>query len=308
MNNEKVLMYEAATLYYDGKLTQQEIAGRMKLSRQTVSRLLNDAIREKVVEIKIHDPEQDREALGKQICSAFGIGHCVVCSVSSEDNATRRLMTVKAAAQYLLPILQKGGRKIAVSWGRTIQELINIFPDTVTDGNTVFPLFGATDQETAYFSPNELARNMADKLGARLRCAWFPYRADCREDCELLKTLSYYQKMQQLWRSADLMILGIGNTETLDNLGKTFGYSEKHAQIVGDIATHFFEKDGRIVPLYDNTLCASEDDIRNAKESVAIACGNDKVYAIAGALRTGMIDTLITDERTARRLLEYYVG
>ena len=60
MNNDKVLMYEAATLYYRRKLTQQEIADRMKLSRQTVSKLLNDALRENIVEIKIHDPVQSR--------------------------------------------------------------------------------------------------------------------------------------------------------------------------------------------------------------------------------------------------------
>ena len=60
MNDEKTLMYEAATLYYDKKLTQQEIAAKMKLSRQTVSKLLNDALRENVVEIKIHNPERER--------------------------------------------------------------------------------------------------------------------------------------------------------------------------------------------------------------------------------------------------------
>ncbi|MBE6934709.1 MAG: sugar-binding transcriptional regulator, partial [Ruminococcaceae bacterium] len=36
-----------------------------------------------------------------------------------------------------------------------------------------------------------------------------------------------------------------------------------------------------------------------------IACGKEKAEAIAGALQTKMIDTLITDEYTARRVLEY---
>ena len=305
MSNEKALMYEAATLYYDKKLTQQEIADRMKLSRQTVSKLLSDALRENIVEIKIHNPEENREELEKKICKVFGIENCVVCSVGSEDNAIRRLMTVKAAVQYILPIIAQGGQKIALSWGRTIQAFIDLLPDTATDGNTVFPLFGATDHENAYFSSNELARALADKIGARLRCAWFPYRTDCKEDCNLLKKLSYYKKMQDLWGSADLVILGIGNTETLDNLESTFGYSEKHSQVIGDIATHFFDENGQLVHLYDNTLCAHESDIRNAKETVAIACGKEKAEAIVGALRTNMIKTLITDEYTAKQVLEH---
>lgn len=305
MSKEKILMYEAATLYYDKKMTQQEIAERMKLSRQTVSKLLNDAVREKIVEITIHNPERTREDLRKSICKVFGIENCVICSVGSEDDSIRRLMTVKAAVQYILPTIMRGSQKIALSWGRTIQAFIDLLPDTQTTGNTVFPLFGATDHETACFSSNELARALADKIDARLRCAWFPYRTDCKEDCDLLKKLSYYRKMQNLWSSADLVIMGIGNTETLDNLEKTFGYSEKHSQVIGDIATHFFDKNGQLIHLYDNTLCATESDIRNAGQTIAIACGNEKAEAIAGALRTKMIQTLITDEYTAKQVLEY---
>ena len=60
MNNrdEKLLMWEAATLYYEKKHTQQEIAELLGLSRQTVSKLLNDAVKENIVEIRIHDPQK----------------------------------------------------------------------------------------------------------------------------------------------------------------------------------------------------------------------------------------------------------
>lgn len=304
MGNEKILMYEAATLYYEEKLTQQEIAVRMNLSRQTVSRLLNDAIRERIVEIRIHNPETNRKALEQKICRSFGISRCVICSAGSEDGEVRRLMTVRAAADYLLPIFQKGSLRIALSWGRTIQQFIRSLPETPTSGNTVFPLFGATDSEKAYFSSNELARKLADKLGAALKCAWFPYMAESEAEWNLLKQLSYYKKMQGMWDTADLAILGIGNTDILEIFGKTFGYSDIHAQAIGDIATNFFDGEGRFLPLYENTLQASVSNLKNAKETVAIACGDEKAAAIAAALRTKIIDTLITDEQTARQILE----
>ena len=44
--------------------------------------------------------------------------------------------------------------------------------------------------------------------------------------------------------------------------------------------------------------------LKNSRHTVAIACGDNKVAAIMGALRTGIIDTLITDEYTARKILE----
>ena len=276
----------------------------MHLSRQTVSKLLNDAIEEKIVEIVIHDPQKDCKELEKRICDTFGIRNSVVCSVSGRNESVHRLMAVKAAVDYILPIIEKGDRKIALSWGRTIQDLINNLPKTATTGNVVFPLFGATNNENAYFSSNELARKLADKLTATLKCAWFPYLADSDEDCKLLKQLSYYKKMQEMWDTADLVILGIGNAEMIEIFGKVFGYSKIHAQAIGDVATHFFDKDGRFVNLYENTLCASVDNIKNAKESIAIACGKEKAEAIIGALRTKMIDTLITDEHTARQVLK----
>lgn len=305
MKTEKVLMSEVATLYYKQNMTQQEIAEMLRLSRQTVSKLLNEAVEEKIVEIIIHDPQKDCKELEKMICDSFGIRNCVVCNVSGRNESVHRLMAVQAAVDYILPIIQKGNQKIALSWGRTIQELIQNLPKISTTGNTVFPLFGATDNENAYFSSNELARKLADKLDATPKCAWFPYLADCDGDSALLKQLRYYKKMQDLWNTADLAILGIGNTEILDIFGKTFGYSDIHSQAIGDVATHFFDKNGKFVDLYSNTLCASVDNIKNAKESIAIACGKEKAEAIAGALQTKMIDTLITDEYTARRVLEY---
>ena len=303
MNTEKTLMSEIATLYYKKNLTQQEIAEILHLSRQTVSKLLNEAIEEKIVEITIHDPQDDCKELEEQICAVFGIRNCVVCSVSGRNEAVHLLKTVQAAVDYILPTIQKGNRKIALSWGRTIQELIQNLPKLSTTGNTVFPLFGATDTEHSYFSSNELARKMADKLDATPKCAWFPYMADSDEDSALLRQLGYYKQMQEMWNTADLAILGIGNTEILDIFEKTFGYSDIQNQAIGDVATHFFDKNGNFINLYRNTLCASVDNIKNAKESVAIACGKDKAEAIAGALRTKMIDTLITDECTAIQIL-----
>ena len=304
ISDEKILMSEAATLYYEKKLTQQEIADLMQLSRQTVSRLLNDAVKENIVEIKIHNPLKDCEALSKHICEKFGISDCVICGVNSKNDSVRRLMTVKAAVEYIEPIINKGNLKIAVSWGRTIQELIATMPEMNTKGNTVFPLFGATDNENSYFSSNELARCMSDKIGANVKYAWFPYIADNNEDCELIKKLSYYNKIQNLWNTADIAIMGIGNTDVLEIFGKTFGYSKKRSKVIGDIATHFFTEAGEFVDLYENTLCASAENVKNTKLTVAIACGNNKSEAIAGALKTGLVDTLITDEYTAKQVLD----
>jgi len=275
----------------------------MNLSRQTVSKLLNDAIRENIVEIKINNPKTICREYELAICNKFDIKNAVVCGVSSADESLCLLTTVKKAANYIFSLIEGGNQKIAISWGRTIQTLISEFPNSSTFGNTVFPFFGATGQEQSCFSSNELARSFADKIGAEVKYAWFPYRPDSVDDCELFKRTSYYKKINDLWNDIDVAIVGIGNREIIQAFGKIFGYNEKCASAIGDISTHFFDKTGNDLELYENTLCARRDNLKNAKQTIAVACGKEKTESIIGALRTQMIDTLITDEYTAKNIL-----
>ncbi len=303
MDREKQRMAEVAILYYEKKCTQQEIARQLGLSRQTVSKLLNDALAEQIVEIRIHNPAAECKEAERALSARFGLKEAVVCSVSSKKDSVRRLMTVRAAAGYLAPKFSEGGKQIAVSWGRTVEALIGEMPSLQTVGNRVFPLFGATDHEMSCFSSNELAREMAEKIGASVRYAWFPYLPDREEDGILLKKTSYYKKMKELWGRIDLAVVGIGDRAMLGQFEKTFGCRGKSENAAGDIATHFFSADGTLLDLYQNTLCASAEDLGNSRCTVGIACGNEKKEAILGALKTGLLDVLITDEYTARQLI-----
>ena len=95
MNVQKKQMQEAAILYYEKNYTQSEIANIMNLSRQTVSKILNDAIKENIVEIKIHNPEITCKELEEELCDRFNIKNAIVCGVSNVDESLCLLMTVK---------------------------------------------------------------------------------------------------------------------------------------------------------------------------------------------------------------------
>ena len=144
-----------------------------------------------------------------------------------------------------------------------------------------------------------------DKIDAKIKYAWFPYLPDSATDSELFKKTSYYQKLYDLWSDIDVAVVGIGNSEIIQTFGKLFGHNEKCISAVGDIATHFFDKNGNFLDIYENKLCASKENLKNARQTIAVASGKDKTEAIKGALRTKIIDTLITDEYTARRILSF---
>ncbi|MBO5412506.1 MAG: helix-turn-helix domain-containing protein [Clostridia bacterium] len=303
MELQKKQMEEVARLYYEKRYTQSEIAKIMQLSRQTVSKLLNCAIKENIVEIKIHSPTTVCEDLEKKICQKYAIKKAVVCSVSNDDTFLRQTATVKGAVDYLKPQIEKGGQKIALSWGRTIQAFISEFHKTKTKDNLVFPLFGATEQKQSYFLSNELAGAFADKIGAQVKYAWFPYQPNNDEDRELFKKTSYYKNLHNLWNNIDIALLGIGNTEIIQTFRKVFGYDQNSLYAVGDISTHFFDAQGKFLDLYQTKLCASIENLQSAKETIAMASGDNKKEAIIAALRSGIINTLITDEYTAKKLL-----
>lgn len=302
MTTQKELMADVALLYYKKGFTQQEIANRLQLTRQTVSKLLTAALNEQIVEITIHNPRTERKALETQLNAVYGI-KAIVCSVSKKNDELRKLATTQAAVQYLLRIIEKENLRIAISWGRSVQAIIQNFPNTLTKGHTIFPMFGATEHEQSYFLPNELVREFAVKLGAKAKFAWFPYQLENEQDFHLFQHTHYFQRMQQEWNNLDIALMGIGNDQGFQLLNPNFKKNDQTKKIIGDVATHFFTREGILVPSSEYTLRISEEQLKNVKEKIAVAYGDDKIQAIYGAIRAGFVNTLITDEYIAKQLL-----
>jgi DNA-binding transcriptional regulator LsrR (DeoR family) len=302
MKNQKMLMAEVSLLYYKKGYTQQEIAVALNLTRQTVSKLLTTAINEGVVEIKIHNPAREKMELQEKLQEKLHI-HSVISSVSNDIDELRKVATIEQAIEYLFPILQKGNLKIAVSWGRSVQSFIKYAPSITTNGNIVFPLFGATDHEQPCFVPNELAREFAKKLDAHVQYAWFPYQPENEQDFLLFQRTAYYKSMQKYWNSFDIAIIGIGNNTAFRLLNPTFLQNGETKKAVGDVATHFFDANGEWIDTSEKTLRISANHLKSTGKKIAIAYGNDKVDAIIGASKAGFVDTLITDEYTAKQIL-----
>ena len=301
MKERKTLMAQAAMLYYKNNYTQQEVAEMMGLTRQTVSKLLAEAVENHVVEIKINNPDEQATDMKRDFAEAFNV-KAIICPSAGNDVALRQFLVAERAAEYLSCAVKHGGKRIGLSWGRMVSATVQNMTAIATEGNMVFPLLGATNDDREYFLPNELARELADKLSARVKYAWFPCRPDSEEDAELLAKTSYYKSMQDLWSSCDVAVMGIGNNKAFTLLDPN---GVRESRVVGDVAMHFFDKSGKIIDNSDSVLRISYAQLQNAGEKIGIVSGDDKIEAIIGALRTGLIDTLITDEYTAKAVLEY---
>ena len=304
MKSNKNLMAQIAYLYYKKNFTQQEIAKKLNITRQTVSKLLSEAILENIVEITINNPMDVQSSLEQKLIKAFSLKSARVYTIASKDLFLQQWATAEATKEYLLPLLKEGNKKIALSWGKTIVTLIEQMPQTKTKNNEVYPLFGGSDGKEFCYSSNEVARAFAEKVEGNVHFAWFPYKTNSKEDYELFKKTSYYQEMEDCWNNLDIAILGIGNLQGIARLESFLGKIRNDNQEIGDIATHTYTIDGQITTKTNQTLCVPISSLKRTKDVIALAYGDDKIDAIIGALKTGIITTFITDEYTARALLK----
>ena len=75
---------------------------------------------------------------------------------------------------------------------------------------------------------------------------------------------------------------------------------------VGDVLSHFLDKNGQLVApdLEKRLMSTPMEQLKTLENVIGAAGGPDKAEAILAALRGGYLDVLITDEDTAQLLLE----
>jgi DNA-binding transcriptional regulator LsrR (DeoR family) len=312
--NELALMLQAARLYYEDNRTQAQIARALKTSRPTVSRLLQQARQEGIVQIKIIDPNSTHSILEEQLLATFPLVEAVVVSIESEAVDVTRHRIGQAAARYLERTLQNGDR-VGIGWGRTLSEMVNALQPRRPARLQIIPLIGGLGQIAPAFQVHELARLMAEAFGATWQNFYVPALVESdRIAATLLRSADVRQVAAQ-WQSLDVAIVGIGNVAFETDLQMLFAdylapetqTRLRTARAVGDICVRFFDAQGKPCANVIRGVVGIElKQLKRARRSIGIAGGAEKAEAILGALRGRYINVLVTDEAAARRVLELH--
>ncbi|MEY9101646.1 DNA-binding transcriptional regulator LsrR (DeoR family) [Sinorhizobium fredii] len=157
----------------------------------------------------------------------------------------------------------------------------------------------------------QLTTRLARLAGAEPKLLPVQGVTSSREAKLLMLADPFVRETMELFGSITLAIVGIGAVEPSELLarsGNIFSAREladlADAGAVGDISLRFFDKEGKPVktPLDERVIGINLEELARVDRVVALAGGQKKTDAIAGALRTGVIDMLITDRFTAERL------
>ncbi len=298
---------QAAEMYYNQRLNQQEIARLLGVTRQTVSRLLRDAIEYNIVEFRIHVPYAPVEDLSERLARRFGLAAAVVVPSKVDDSSLIPSVLSQYAARHVYTLVEQGAERIGLCWGRTMYRMIHEFPESHFGHAAVFPLIGASSRTAPYFMLNDMVRCLADRMNAAPVYAYIPADPESEEDEALFRRTSTYATIAGYWQGMDLAIFGIGVHPGHERYTRTEFPGERTAhpteQVVGDIVTHYFDAEGNFLDSGAKILCADLGDLRRAKRRMAVSGGSEKTEAILGALKTGMLTDIVIDERTCNRIL-----
>jgi DNA-binding transcriptional regulator LsrR (DeoR family) len=310
-DNDILRLVEIARLYYEKQLTQAQIAKRLNVSRPAVSKLLSEARNRGIVKIEIKSPLESMEDLLSQLIEGFGLRGGLIVPAGSADETLRDRFLISQAAIYverLLPTFKKIGLGWGYSVGSLIDELKQHNPRESWNG-LVCPVVGSAPNDIRWFQSNELTRIFAEKTGYTpfyLHAPAFPTSVSNKELFE--KTLEY-QEVSKLWAELDAVFLGVGTYPSVPDQATAarFGNKLREKKAVGMIATFYFDRDGNIIESENDIVVRIPlENLRRAKRVFAIGGGEKKRDSVAGALGTGLATHLITDEATAREIIERY--
>jgi deoxyribonucleoside regulator len=308
------LATQVARLFFERQMTKMEIAAHLGISRFRVARLIDGALADGAVRIEIRDVPVEDRGLATALEERFGLD---LCAVASGVGASAPRL-----AGAILGSLIGDDEVIGIAWGSTLAAVVREVPPRPASGIDVVQLAGSSMRLERARDAGELARTLADRLGATCHAIYAPafvgsvaLRAELARQPEVADAMDRFDRVT-------LAIVGIGampvaNGDPLAGeaassllrsgvLDAADMLALRAAGAVGDLVVHPFDHEGRFLApeLTARAVAISSDALRRIPRVMAVAAGPAKADAIRGALATGIVRILVTDARTARAVLD----
>lgn len=304
------LAINAAKLYYRSGYSQQDIARELDISRPSVSRLLQHAKDQGYVKIQIFDPVEDMSHLERQLIERYGLREaCVAASTLNDEQEIKKYLGLKAA-EYLDGIVHDGDI-IGVGWGTTMHTLAGSLIPHVLKGAQIVQLEGGVTHTQGETYANDILERFAANFSTIAQHLPLPVIFDSRAVKEMVDQDRYIKRVLELGNHANIALYSVGTVRhnaLFFQLGYTDAKEKARLQecAVGDICSRFFDAAGCIcdAALDGRTVGIKLAELQKKERSIIVAGGEAKVKPIRAALAGKYGNVLITDQFTAKALLE----
>jgi DNA-binding transcriptional regulator LsrR (DeoR family) len=304
------LAIRAAWLHYAAGLTQVEVAERLGVSSVKAHRLISWAYQNGAVKVSIVGDIADCILLESAMAERFGLASCEVVPDLYEDGLPLRALGAAGSAFLGRQIDRLKSGIIGLGHGRTLAAAVADMPRTDPGAVRFVSLTGGLTRNYAA-NPHDVMHRLAEKTGAAAYVMPIPFFANSAGDREILRDQRGVSDIFDLALSADLMFIGLGTVQPDAQLVSSQMISTDEIEEVrerggvGEMLGHFFDEAGRPVEtsLTARTVSLGLEQL-SGRRIVALAGGASKIAAMRSVLNSGYLKGLITDERSAKALME----
>ncbi|WP_214469573.1 sugar-binding transcriptional regulator [Mesorhizobium sp. dw_380] len=307
------LRIRAAWMYFVEQMTQNEIADVLGVGRVTIVRMLAEARSRNEVKITIESELSEIVRLERALERTFGLQQALVAPLSAPN--ADPIPAISAKTGIFLSDTMKSGMRVGVGWGQTLfSSLPFISAKSLTDFK-VISLLGGVGVVRRY-NPAEFAWRFAQIFQGDGYLIPTPAVVDSVETKIALVERCGLQEVFEMANVLDAVLLSVGGiaSATTFSRGGFLKEADREALLargaVGDLLFHFFDRNGDLVdhPVNSHVMSVDVDRLRKAPIRILTSGGEEKTEALLGAMNLIAPTILITDEESARRMLEAVSG
>jgi len=244
------------------------------------------------------------------LINRFGLHAAMVAKVprATSDYKAVGQLAVQSFLNHLKPRV-----RVAISWGRSIQAMVDALEPENRPDLTFIPIMGGMTAIPYSHSGDALIQSLAEKFSAQYQVLHAPTIVQSPDIKVALMREPSVAAVIDSARTADVAFVGIGSkgAHSSQHILQSAGITpEENPEFFeawsGDLAGRFFDRDGKsIMSRLDNrTVGLDLGEIAKIKRVVGVAAGEEKTEGILAALRGGLISELVTSSNCALRLLE----
>ena len=314
MDEEAHLAARAAWLHFAGGKTQGEVAELLGVQSTKAHRLIARARSEGLIRVFVEGPIAGCIDLEEKLKGAFGLQLCEVVPNVDEGALPLRTLAI-AGARYMRNLIESGRYGlIGMGHGRTLAAMVDAMPSVAAEGTRFVSLLGGLTRRFAA-SPFDVIHKLAERTSAESYVMPVPFFANTAKDREVLESQFGVSSVIDMARRAEIYIAGIGEVDRKSFIATAGMVDDEDVDEVvqsgacAEILGQFFTAEGRHIPngVSQRALAPRLSDLQTHK-IVAVAGGTSKTQAIRAILGSGLLHGLITDEATARRLVNAKPG
>lgn len=295
-----------AKLYYEYDLTHQQIADLIGWSRVKVTRALADAREQGIVQITVVSDESVFLDEERGLIDKYGLRTVQVGPPSVEGNSG----LARTGAECMVAQVEDG-MQIAVGLSQTLAAIARAANPDQKPGTTFVPLQGTNPGLVTAPTPSNIAQEFGLAFGGQVHALAAPVFALSSEMHRVLADDVHVKQAFATAQASDIALVGVGGTADESSivmrghLNADEAEELRQAGAVGDVNARFFDGDGQPVETERTALVLglTLEEFREIPLRIAAAAGLNKVDALDAALRSGIINGLVTDEPTAKALL-----